>query len=116
MKARIANGSWRFIHWLSWLAFVAATSHAFLIGTDARSGIGLAVVISCALAVVATALWRYLKRPRARWAERHCRPSRGTGRPATRRTPPAKPTGESSAAMMRTSHCLVSCGAPRVGR
>jgi len=63
MKARIANGSWRFIHWLSWLAFVAATSHAFLIGTDARSGIGLAVVISCALAVVATALWRYLQRP-----------------------------------------------------
>ena len=24
MKARISNGSWRFIHWFSWLAFVAA--------------------------------------------------------------------------------------------
>jgi DMSO/TMAO reductase YedYZ heme-binding membrane subunit len=63
MKARIANGSWRFIHWFSWLAVVAAIVHGFLIGTDARSGIGLAVVISCSVVVVATALWRYLWRP-----------------------------------------------------
>jgi sulfoxide reductase heme-binding subunit YedZ len=63
MKARIANGSWRFIHWFSWLAFAAAIVHSFLIGTDARSGIGLAVVTACALAVVVTAIWRYVKRP-----------------------------------------------------
>jgi len=63
MKARIANGSWRFIHWFSWLAVAAAIVHGVLIGTDARSGIGLAVVISCSIVVVATALWRYLKRP-----------------------------------------------------
>ncbi len=63
MKARIANASWRFIHWFSWLAFVAAIVHSFLIGTDARSGIGLAVVVICAAAVVITALWRYAKRP-----------------------------------------------------
>jgi len=63
MKARIANGSWRFIHWFSWLAVVAAIVHGFLIGTDARSGIGLGVVISCTVVVLATGLWRYLKRP-----------------------------------------------------
>ncbi len=63
MRARIANGSWRFIHWFSWLAFVAAIVHSFLIGTDARSGTGLAVVVLCAAAVVITALWRYVKRP-----------------------------------------------------
>lgn len=63
MKSRIANGSWRFVHWFSWLAFIAAIVHGFLIGTDARSGIGLAVVTSCAFAVVVTALWRYVKRP-----------------------------------------------------
>jgi predicted ferric reductase len=63
MKARISNGSWRFIHWFSWLAFVAAIVHSFLIGTDARSGIGLAVVAACAAAVVITAVWRYVKRP-----------------------------------------------------
>jgi methionine sulfoxide reductase heme-binding subunit len=63
MKARIANGSWRFIHWFSWLAFVAAVVHGFLIGTDARSGIGLGVVVVCCVAVFATALWRYVNRP-----------------------------------------------------
>jgi sulfoxide reductase heme-binding subunit YedZ len=63
MKARISNGSWRFVHWFSWLAFVAAIVHSFLIGTDARSGIGLAVVATCAVAVLATAIWRYAKRP-----------------------------------------------------
>jgi predicted ferric reductase len=63
MKTRIANGSWRFIHWFSWLAFVAALVHGLLIGTDGRSGIGLAVVVTCAVAVFVTALWRYVKRP-----------------------------------------------------
>ncbi len=63
MKTRMANTSWRFIHWFSWLAFVAALAHGFLTGTDGRSGIGLAVIVSCASAVLATALWRFFKRP-----------------------------------------------------
>ena len=63
MKSHIANSSWRFIHWFSWLAFVAAIVHSFLAGTDARSGIGLAVVSACAAAVFVTAIWRYVKRP-----------------------------------------------------
>jgi methionine sulfoxide reductase heme-binding subunit len=63
MKSRISNSSWRYIHWLSWLAFVAAVVHSFLIGTDARSGIGLVVVAACAFAVLVIALWRYVKRP-----------------------------------------------------
>jgi DMSO/TMAO reductase YedYZ heme-binding membrane subunit len=63
MKARIKNDSWRFIHWFSWLAFVAAIVHGFLIGTDARSGVGLAVVITCASVGLAVALWRFVKRP-----------------------------------------------------
>jgi methionine sulfoxide reductase heme-binding subunit len=63
LRSRIANGSWRFIHWFSWLAFVAAIVHSFLIGTDARSGIGLAIVTACAAAVFVTAIWRYVRRP-----------------------------------------------------
>jgi sulfoxide reductase heme-binding subunit YedZ len=63
MKSRIANSSWRFIHWFSWLAFVAAIVHSFLTGTDARSGIGLALVAACAAAVFVTAIWRYVRRP-----------------------------------------------------
>ena len=63
MKARMANSSWRIVHWFSWLAFVAAIVHSFLIGTDARSGDGLAIVATCAIAVFVTALWRVVKRP-----------------------------------------------------
>ncbi len=63
MKSRVKNESWRFIHWFSWLAVTAAIVHGFLTGTDGHSGIGLAVVLTCAVVVVATALWRYVKRP-----------------------------------------------------
>ncbi len=63
MKARIANSSWRFIHWFSWLAFVASITHGLLTGTDGRSGIGLGVIIACATVVILSALWRYVKRP-----------------------------------------------------
>lgn len=63
LKVRIANRSWRFIHWFGWLAFVAAIAHALLTGTDTRSGAGLALVGACAFVVLLAALWRYLARP-----------------------------------------------------
>ena len=63
MKVRIANSSWRFIHWFSWMALVVAIVHGFLTGTDGRSGLGLGVIIACASAVTASALWRFVKRP-----------------------------------------------------
>jgi predicted ferric reductase len=63
MKVRIANSSWRFIHWFSWMALVVAIVHGFLTGTDGRSGLGLGVIIACACAVSASALWRFIKRP-----------------------------------------------------
>jgi predicted ferric reductase len=63
MKARIENRSWRFIHWFSWLAFTASIVHAYLTGTDTRSGAGLVLVIVCSLIVIGAALWRYAARP-----------------------------------------------------
>jgi sulfoxide reductase heme-binding subunit YedZ len=63
LKVRIENRSWRFIHWFSWLAFIAAIVHSFLIGTDTANGFGLALVALCAAAVLAAALWRYVARP-----------------------------------------------------
>ncbi len=63
LKVRIANQSWRFIHWFSWLAFVAAVVHALLAGTDSRSGIGLVAVVACAVVVTAAGIWRYVGRP-----------------------------------------------------
>jgi methionine sulfoxide reductase heme-binding subunit len=96
LKVRIANRSWRFIHWFSWLAFVAAVVHALLAGTDSRSGLGLAAVIACAAVVTAAAFWRYLGRP-----------TRAAGRtalsplavaPAPLEGPPARPTPSKTSA------------------
>ena len=63
LKVRIANRSWRFIHWFSWLAYVSAVVHTLLTGTDSRDGIGLILVSVCAGIVVLAALWRYVGRP-----------------------------------------------------
>ena len=63
LKARIANTSWRFIHWFSWMAFATALVHACLTGTDARHGWGLALLVLCAISGLAAALWRFLARP-----------------------------------------------------
>lgn len=63
LKVRIANQSWRFIHWFSWLAFAAAVAHALLAGTDSRSGIGLVAVGVCAIVVTTAGIWRYVGRP-----------------------------------------------------
>ena len=63
LKARIANRSWRFIHWFSWLALASALAHSFLTGTDSRSSWGLALGVVCAAVALASALWRYFARP-----------------------------------------------------
>jgi predicted ferric reductase len=63
LKARIANRSWRFIHWFSWLALASAITHSFLTGTDSRSSWGLALGIACTAVALASALWRYFARP-----------------------------------------------------
>ncbi len=92
LKARIANASWRFIHWFSWLAFAIAVVHALLAGTDARTGIGLVVVIVCVAAVAGAGAWRFMARPtRAAGrtalsplgAEPESRPGRPTSPPRT---------------------------------
>jgi sulfoxide reductase heme-binding subunit YedZ len=63
LKAKIANRSWRFIHWFSWLALASAITHSFLTGTDSRSSWGLALGIACSAVAVGAGLWRYFARP-----------------------------------------------------
>jgi len=63
LKLRIANTTWRYIHWLSWMGFTTAVVHAFLTGTDSRTGIGLVVVATCTMVVAGAALWRFFGRP-----------------------------------------------------
>ena len=63
LKARIANASWRYIHWFSWLAYAIAVVHALTTGTDARHGIGLVIVLACLATVAGAAAWRFAARP-----------------------------------------------------
>ena len=63
LKVRIANTTWRFIHWFSWLGFATSIVHAFLTGTDGRKGWGLILIVVCSSVVFASAVWRYLGRP-----------------------------------------------------
>jgi predicted ferric reductase len=63
LKLRIKNGSWRFIHWFSWLGYAISLVHAYMTGTDAHHGVGLLSVVICGGVVALAALWRYLGRP-----------------------------------------------------
>lgn len=63
LKVRIANRTWRYIHWFSWLAFATAIVHVYTSGTDSRKGFGLVVVVVCASIVAGAGLWRFLGRP-----------------------------------------------------
>lgn len=63
LKLRVKNQTWRFIHWFSWLAFASSVLHAYLTGTDAKSGVGLLVVGACAVVVLGAGVWRFFGRP-----------------------------------------------------
>jgi len=63
LKLRVANSTWRFIHWFSWIGFATALVHAYMSGTDARSGVGLLLVGACGGVMVLAALWRFIGRP-----------------------------------------------------
>jgi predicted ferric reductase len=63
LKLRVANSTWRFIHWFSWIGFSTALVHAYLSGTDSRTGIGLVLVSACGAVVLVAALWRFFGRP-----------------------------------------------------
>jgi predicted ferric reductase len=63
LKVRVANSTWRFIHWFSWIGFSTALVHAYMSGTDSRTGIGLVLVSACGGVVLLAALWRFFGRP-----------------------------------------------------
>ena len=63
LQARLSYGAWRAIHWLGWLCYPAALIHAVSAGTDARHGVGLAVVVASLASVAGAALWRVTARP-----------------------------------------------------
>jgi predicted ferric reductase len=104
LKLRIANPTWRAIHWFSWAAFAAAVVHGFTTGSDTHHPLGLAVVGLCALSALAAGIGRFFGRPTragGRTALSPLAPSKATAQPprATPRTAPSasRPTTRPSA-------------------
>jgi len=88
LKARIANQTWRFIHWFSWLGFATSIVHALLTGTDSRSGVGLVLVIGCSAVALSAGMWRFFARPTRAAGRTALSPLAASAPP-----PPAQPRG-----------------------
>ncbi|HEY5023961.1 MAG TPA: ferric reductase-like transmembrane domain-containing protein [Acidimicrobiales bacterium] len=58
LRHKIRAGTWRAVHWLAYLSWPVALSHAFGMGTDMRQGWVIALTVSCMAAVIGAALWR----------------------------------------------------------
>ena len=57
-RARISRRTWRGIHWVAYAAWPLAVVHSLGSSTDARSGLVLAVLAGCVLAVAVALSWR----------------------------------------------------------
>jgi sulfoxide reductase heme-binding subunit YedZ len=57
-RARMSRRAWRGIHWLAYAAWPLAVVHSLGSGSDARSGLVLAVLAGCVLAVGVALSWR----------------------------------------------------------
>jgi methionine sulfoxide reductase heme-binding subunit len=72
MRGRMNRRAWRGIHWLAYAAWPLAVVHSIGSSTDMRSGVMLAVLVSCVVAACAATAWRVShaarQTPRARRA------------------------------------------------
>lgn len=62
MRKRIGTRLWRHLHWLSYAAFLLATVHGLLAGSDANRPWAIAIYASAAGVVGAGTAWRGLRR------------------------------------------------------
>ena len=111
LKLRIANTTWRFIHWFSWLGFATALVHGFLTGTDGRKGIGLVVLVACALCGFTAGLWRFFGRPTRAAGRTALSPLASSSVPLTSSHSPSAPVPSRPAP--RNSRPLVQAPATR---
>ena len=65
---KVVGRNWRVIHFLNYVAFLLATIHAVMTGTDFQQGIVKAAPIVLALVVVATFIQKRLTKRRRRSA------------------------------------------------
>ncbi len=58
LRHTIRAGTWRAVHWLAYLSWPVALSHAFGMGTDMRQGWVIDLTVGCIAVVVGAAAWR----------------------------------------------------------
>ncbi|HVX21838.1 MAG TPA: ferric reductase-like transmembrane domain-containing protein [Acidimicrobiales bacterium] len=58
LRRHLRYGTWRAVHWASWLLWPLAVLHGLGAGSDSRAGWGLVVVLGCVAPVAAAAAWR----------------------------------------------------------
>jgi sulfoxide reductase heme-binding subunit YedZ len=68
LRSSSLRKQWRYLHWLNYLAFLLATTHAILLGSEFRPAAMKAIPILLALALVAAFVLKRLQRgkPRAK--------------------------------------------------
>ncbi|HWE68178.1 MAG TPA: ferric reductase-like transmembrane domain-containing protein [Acidimicrobiales bacterium] len=59
LRARMKPGSWRALHWLSYVSWPIALAHTFGMGTDAGEAWVIALGVACVAAVGVALLWRF---------------------------------------------------------
>lgn len=80
LRRRVGIRTWRLVHWCTWLLWPVALAHALGSGTDAFSGLGLAVCGISVAGVTGAAVWRL------------CPVARGRTMAGSGTRPPAGPT------------------------
>jgi methionine sulfoxide reductase heme-binding subunit len=63
LRARIRAGTWRAVHWASYLSWPIAVAHGIQMGTDMRFVWADGLVAVCCIAVMMTFGWRVVARP-----------------------------------------------------
>jgi sulfoxide reductase heme-binding subunit YedZ len=58
LRHRIRARTWRAVHWLAYLSWPVALSHAFGIGTDMRQTWVIGLTVVCIAAVMGAGMWR----------------------------------------------------------
>jgi predicted ferric reductase len=58
LRSRIRARTWRAVHWLAYLSWPVALSHAFGMGTDMRQRWVMGLAIGCMAAVIGAGAWR----------------------------------------------------------
>jgi len=58
LRHKMRAGTWRAVHWLAYLSWPIALSHAFGIGTDMRQAWVIDLTIACIVVVVGAVTWR----------------------------------------------------------